>query len=94
MQIYFSKVVRIYAATDTELIVQTTGPDDPASRELHLINVESSVQENSDVDDEQSQDAVPLRNSDFPVMESLTNIAMGAPGRKPCQYSEVTSANF
>ena len=87
-------MVRIYAATDTELIVQTTGPDDPASRELHLINVESSVQENSDVDDEQSQDAVPLRNSDFPVMKSLTDIDMGAPGRKPCQYSEVTSAKF
>ena len=96
------EVVRIETIyDDTKIVVMTTGPDDPASRTVGTIDMGSYVEEYSYMDDEQYQNSMRMRNSDFlrnsdnPVMkQSLRNMDTGAPGRQPCQYSEVICANI
>ena len=95
------EVVRIETIYDTQIVVMTTGPDDPASRTVGSIDIGTSVEEYSYMDDEQYQDGMRLRNSDFPrnsdnplMKQSLTNMDMGDPKRQPCQYSEVSCPNI
>ena len=80
------EVVKIVEVVGLKIFVQTTGPGDPAGRELYEIQGHPLTNNSSDSDRAKSTNL--LGN---PFKKSLALFTMRQQARVPCQYYEVSS---
>ena len=80
------EVVKIVEVVGSKIFVQTTGPEDPAGRELYEIQGHPLANNSSDSDRAKSTN---LLGNPFKKSLALFNIRKQA--RVPCQYYEVSS---
>ena len=80
------EVVKIVEVVGSKIFVQTTGPGDPAGRELYEIQGHPLANNSSDSDRAKSTNL--LGN---PFKKSLALFNMRKQARVPCQYYEVSS---
>ena len=74
------EVVKIVEVTGSKIFVQTTGPGDPAARELYEIQGHPLANNSTDSD-----------RAKTPFKKSLALFNMRKQARVPCQYYEVSS---
>ena len=77
------EVVKIVEVVGSKIFVQTTGPGDPAGRELYEIQGHP-LANNSDSDSDSDRAKRPFK-------KSLALFNMRKQARVPCQYYEVSS---
>ena len=83
------EVVKIVEVVGSKIFVQTTGPGDPAARELYEIQGHPLANNSdSDSDSDRAKSTNLLGN---PFKKSLALFNMRKQARVPCQYYEVSS---
>ena len=80
------EVVKIVEVVGSKIFVQTTGPGDPAARELYEIQGHPLANNSSDSNKAKSPNLLGK-----PFKKSLALFNMRHQARVPCQYYEVSS---